>query len=83
MVTYGRTCPQGSLPVFSVDTEEEAKRLIVSTCGTNLNGEYVAKELVNPDGSIPEGDERLDRFFEFGKRLEEVYHKHIKKPAQP
>lgn len=61
------------LPIFSVDTEEEAHALLVLTCSRNLRGEYVARELVNDDGSIPEGDERLDRFYAFGDRLRAAY----------
>ena len=42
---YGRTVPNGFLPVFSVDTEEEAKQLIVLTCPTDHNGVHFAREL--------------------------------------
>lgn len=44
---YGRTLEDGFLPVFSVNTEEEAKRLLVLACPINLEGEYVAAELVH------------------------------------
>jgi hypothetical protein len=37
---------EGFLPVFSVDTEEEARELLVFACGTNIEGEFVARELV-------------------------------------
>jgi len=39
------TIPEGHLPVFSCDTEEQAKALIIAACGTNYRGEYIAKEL--------------------------------------
>lgn len=44
-MTFGRKVRNGSLPVFAVDTEEEAKALIVLTCPTNVRGEYIAPEL--------------------------------------
>lgn len=37
--------PDGFLPVFSVDTEEQAKRLIVMTCPTDIEGNYYSREL--------------------------------------
>ena len=43
---YGRTCPEGMLPVFSTRTEEEARKLLVMACPTNAMGEFVARELV-------------------------------------
>lgn len=36
--------PEGSLPVFSVDTEEEAKQLIIAACPFD-GGHYIAYEL--------------------------------------
>ena len=45
---YGRSVPEGSIPVFSVDTEEEAKSLLTLACPTRfIDGvtEYVAPEL--------------------------------------
>lgn len=40
------TVPEGFLPVFSVDTEEQAKALIVATCSLGEGGKYYARELV-------------------------------------
>lgn len=37
--------PEGSLPVFSVDTEDEAKMLLVMTCPKNMSGQFVARQL--------------------------------------
>lgn len=43
---YGRgALPKGFLPVFSVDTEEEAKELIALCCPTDIAGNYYAREL--------------------------------------
>jgi len=51
-VGFGRSLPAGRLAVFSVDTEEEAKKLITLACPKNPKGEYVAPELVR-DQTIP------------------------------
>lgn len=42
---YGRVTPDGKLPVFSVDTEEEAKQLIVMACPRDMEGNHYAREL--------------------------------------
>lgn len=42
---FGRKLPDGYLPVFSVNTEDEAKRLITLTCPMGLDGHYYAREL--------------------------------------
>lgn len=42
---YGRVTPEGRLPVFSVDTEEEAKKLITMACPTDAEGNHFAREL--------------------------------------
>lgn len=44
---FGPKCEDGSLPVFSVDTEEQAKELLSLACETNGAGEYVARELLH------------------------------------
>ena len=46
IVEYGRKVRNGSLPVFSVADEEEARDLLTLVCPTNLKGQYVAQELV-------------------------------------
>ncbi len=43
---YGRTVPKGFLPVFSVDTEEEAKQLLIATCPRGDDGHFYARELI-------------------------------------
>ena len=39
--------PEGRLPVFSVDTEEEARALITLTCPMDAEGHYYARELAD------------------------------------
>ena len=66
---YGRTVQPGFLPVYSVDTEEEAKKLLTFACSTNLDNEYIASELVQ--------EQTLDNLEAFGKRLKH-YHQLMK-----
>lgn len=43
---YGRgPIPAGRLPVFSCDSEEEARKLIVLCCPRDAQGNYYAREL--------------------------------------
>ena len=43
---FGRgPIPDGHLPVFSTNTEEEATSLITLCCPMNIRGEYYAREL--------------------------------------
>jgi hypothetical protein len=51
--------------VFSVDTEEEAKQLVVLACPTNLTGQYVARELAR--------SQTLDALEAFSDRLQELW----------
>lgn len=44
-MSYGRVLPKGYLPVFSVDTEREAKLLITMACPTDVEGKHYAREL--------------------------------------
>ncbi len=62
---FGQKCPKGFLPVFSVDTEVEAKSLLVLACETNLAGEYIARELVH--------EQTLENLYAFGDRLRKAY----------
>lgn len=62
---YGRSVPSGWLPVFSVDTEEEAKELIILTCQTNHLGEYYSRELAL--------DRTLDTLELFSQKLAHAY----------
>lgn len=62
---FGPKCEDGFLPVYSVDTEEEARDLIVLACETNGHGEYIAKELVM--------SQTLENLKAFGKRLKKTH----------
>jgi hypothetical protein len=48
-----------------VDTEREARDLLILTCPTNVNGEYVAPELAT--------EQTLDNLYKFGERLKRGY----------
>lgn len=63
---FGRTVERGFLPVFSVDTEEQARDLLIAACPTNLRGDFVAPELVH--------EQTLPNLHAFGDRLERRAH---------
>jgi hypothetical protein len=69
-VRCGRTVDRGFLPVFSVDTEDEAKMLLTMACPTNISGEFVAPELAE--------EQTLERLYAFGDRLAELHVKMTK-----
>ena len=50
--------------MFSTDTEKQARRLLVAACETNVNGEFIAKELAT--------DQTVENLIAFGDRLAEV-----------
>ena len=59
---FGRgPIPDGALPVFSTDTEEEAQDLIVLTCPMGYDGNYYARELA--------AEQTLKNLQEFSDRL--------------
>ena len=62
---FGRTLPRGTLPVFSVADEKEAKDLIVMCCETNIHGEYIARELAR--------EQTLENLDSFGERLRKMH----------
>lgn len=62
---YGRTVPKGFLPVFSVDTEDEAKKLLVLTCPRNAEMDFFARELV--------AEQTLDNLATFSDRLQKSH----------
>lgn len=62
---YGRVTPEGKLPVFSCDTEEEAKSLIVLTCPRGSDGNYYARELVEK--------QTLENLVKFSDKLQEYW----------
>lgn len=51
--------------MFSVDTEDEAKRLLSLACDTNLKGEFIARELVE--------EQTFERLKSFSDRLSRVW----------
>ena len=65
VVGFGSEVPKGHLPVFSTDTEEEAESLIVLACETNLDGDYIARELAR--------NQTLDNLQAFSDRLAETW----------
>jgi hypothetical protein len=73
-VRYGRTVEEGFLPCYSVDTEEEAERLLVRACPRNVNQEFVARELCE--------EQTLDRLFAFGERLARLHRQMKEQDAQ-
>lgn len=62
---YGRTPEPGFLPIYSVDTEEEAHDLLLLACGRNQYGEFIAKELA--------AEQTLENLYAFGARLEKAH----------
>lgn len=60
---FGRSTEPGFLPVYSVDTEKQARDLLIAVCPTNYNGEYIAPELAQK--------QTLDNLKKFGERLHE------------
>jgi len=72
-VRFGRgACPDGFLPVFSVDTDEEARKLIVATCSRDADGNYYSHDLA--------AEQSLERLNYLGEKMERVY-RMLKKPA--
>lgn len=65
MVTAGPVVPPGHLPVFSVADEQEARDLLVAACGTNLHGDFVARELVV--------EQTLENLARFSHRLADIH----------
>lgn len=65
IVGYGTVVPSGHLPVYSVDTEEEARQLLTLACATTPQGEFFAKELA--------AEQTIDNLFAFGERLAKAH----------
>lgn len=68
---FGRKLPPGRLPVFSVDTEEEAKHLIALACPMSYDRKYYAQELAE--------EQTIPNLRKFSDRLAEIYEKYMKK----
>lgn len=59
---FGPKLEKGFLPVYSVDSEEEARDLLVRCCPRNMDGEFIAPELAQTQS--------LENLYTFGERLE-------------
>ena len=55
--------------MFTVNNAEEAESLISLACETNLDGEYIARELVH--------EQTIPNLRAFGDRLESIYNQYI------
>lgn len=62
---FGRTIPDGRLPVFSVETVAEAKALITLCCPRGLDGKFFARELAD--------EQTLENLQRFSDRLAAAY----------
>ena len=62
---YGRVTPDGHLPVFSVDTEEEAQKLIIGACQRGDDGKFYARELLE--------EQTLPNLYAFGEKVASVH----------
>ena len=51
--------------MYSVDTTQEAEELLTAACVTNLNGEYVAAELIH--------EQTIEHLWEFSERLAKTH----------
>lgn len=56
---------KGFLPIFSVNTDEEANALLIRACKFGLNGEYIVPELAE--------EQTLENLYDFGDRLRAIY----------
>lgn len=57
--------PEGRLPVFGVQTEEEAEMLIVMACPTDIAGNKFARELAE--------EQTLENLVAFSDRLQKCW----------
>ena len=67
-------CPDGFLPAYSVDTEQEAKQIMVML-PLAFDGKQYAAELFDEDGEVLSGPRRIDAMVRFGKRCESIHNK--------
>lgn len=70
---FGPKCEKGFLPIFSVNTDQEALDLLIVACPRNLNGAFIAPELVE--------EQTLENLYAFGDRLRALYAKTCKKES--
>ena len=79
---YGRgALPEGFLPVFSVDTEEEAKELLIATCSRGVDGRYYSDELAR-EQSLAVLDQFSDKLARVYPRVKAALCKRTKTPSQ-
>lgn len=62
---YGHVVPEGRLPVFSVDTEQEAKMLVAMACPRDLEGNHYARELAR--------EQTLENLAAFSDKLQKCW----------
>lgn len=62
---YGGIVEEGFLPAFSVNTEDEARRLLTLACPINIEGAFIARELTH--------EQTLSNLEVFGDRLALAY----------
>ena len=62
---YGTVVPDGYLPIFSVDTEEEAQKLLIAACPRDIEGNLYARELAQ--------EQTIERLFAFGEKLAVIH----------
>lgn len=70
---WGTQCPRGFLPIYSVDTMEEAERLVIMACPRGDDGQLYSRELAQ--------QQDLDTLFAFGEKLHK-YHERLKEVGQ-
>ena len=58
---YGECVSEGFLPVFSVANKDEAQKLLTMACETNIDGDFIAKELAK--------EQTIDNLMDFSYRL--------------
>jgi len=64
-VGFGRVTPDGRLPVFGVQTEEEAEALITLACPRGPDGNYYARELAQ--------EQTLENLVAFSDHLQKAW----------
>lgn len=63
---WGPQCKDGFLPVYSVDTMEEAEKLVVATCSFNSqDGHYYSNELAR--------DQTIETLMHFSDKINFIH----------
>lgn len=65
IVQHGSRVPRGFMPVYSVADSAEARRLLVMACSTNIQGDFIARELADV--------QNLTTLAAFSNRLHEAH----------